>query len=127
MDERALALVTRPPAWCDEHEPVRDVARRMGETGESCVLVRGERGIGIVTDHDFRRLGATGQYSVDAPVGDLVSMPVVTVDESATAPAALLRMLEHGVHHLVVTDRSGTPYASARPGQYRVACWYRPA
>ena len=25
------------------------------------------------------------------------------------------------------TDRSGTPYASARPGQYRVACWNRPA
>jgi CBS domain-containing protein len=44
---------------------------------------------------------------VDAPVTELATVPALTVDENATQAASLLRMVEHGVHHLVVVDGAG--------------------
>jgi CBS domain-containing protein len=76
--------------------------------------VRTDAGTGIVTDHDFRHRVATGEVSSDAPVGALATVPVLTIDEQATQAAALLRMVEHAVHHLVVTDPAGRPVGVVR-------------
>jgi len=108
MDER-LADVMRPVLWCEPDEPVRAVAARIGTAGESCALVRDDGGLGIVTDHDFRQRVATGEIGVDAPVKDLTSAPVLTIPADAPQSTALSRMVEHGVHHLVVTDAEGQP------------------
>jgi CBS domain-containing protein len=98
-----LARVIRPLVWCREDERVREVATRMAQAAQSYMLVQTARGLGIVTDHDFRRLVGTGDVPVDAPIARLASVPAITIEESATAATALLRMVEHGVHHLVVT------------------------
>jgi CBS domain-containing protein len=87
------------------------VAARLGDA--SCVLVTGEPP-GIATDHDFRRLVATGQVAVDAPLAAVTTVPVLTIDLAATAADALLRMLEHGVHHLVATGAGGAPAGIVR-------------
>jgi CBS domain-containing protein len=57
---------------------------------------------------------ATGGVALDAPVGDLATVPALTADEDATSAAGLLQMVEHGVHHLVVTDRSARPSGVVR-------------
>nr|BFE71856.1 cyclic nucleotide-binding/CBS domain-containing protein [Actinoplanes digitatis] len=112
--DRRLADVMRPIVWCAESDLVRHTADRIGAAGTSCALVRTAVGLGIVTDHDFRHRVATGHIGVDAPVARLATVPALTIDEDATQTAGLLRMVEHGVHHLVVTGQSGRPVGVIR-------------
>ncbi|WP_327004468.1 DUF294 nucleotidyltransferase-like domain-containing protein [Dactylosporangium sp. NBC_01737] len=109
-----LARLMRPIVWCAETDRVRDVAERIGAAGLSCALVRTDGRIGIVTDLDFRRKVATGQVGVDAPVTALVTVPALTVEDTATRAQGLLRMIERGVHHLVVVDQTGRPVGVLR-------------
>ncbi len=111
---RRLADVMRPIVWCAESDPIRDAAERIGAAGTSCALVPTAGGLGIVTDHDFRHRVATGGIGLDAPVARMATVPALTIDEDATQAAGLLRMVEHGVHHLVVTDQSGRPVGVIR-------------
>ncbi len=104
----------RPIVWCAPTDTVRDAAARIGAAGLSCALVRTGDGLGIVTDHDFRRRVATGEVALDAAIGELATLPALTIDEDATQAAGLLQMIEHGVHHLVVTDQSERPVGVVR-------------
>ncbi len=112
--DRRLTDLMRPVVWCAESDRVRDVAHRISVDGTSCALVHAAAGVGIVTDHDFRHRVATGKIGIDAPVGALATVPALTIDEDATQAAGLLRMVEHGVHHLVVTDPAGRPVGVVR-------------
>lgn len=111
---RQLARVARPVVWCEATDRIRDVAGRMSAGAHSCALVRTGGRLGIVTDHDFRQRVATGEVSVDAPVSDLATVPVLTIGHDATQAAGLLRMVELGVHHLVVTEDTGRPSGVVR-------------
>jgi CBS domain-containing protein len=44
---------------------------------------------------------------VDAALAELATVPVLTVGSDASVFDALLRMVRHGVHHLVVTRPDG--------------------
>src|SRR4051794_38897546 len=110
--DRPLRRVIRAPMWCTAGDPVRDVAQRMVASDQSCVLVRTPGGPGIVTDHDFRALVARGGLA--ASIGELAPRPVCTIEDDATAAAALLRMVEAGIHHLAVVDRTGEPIGVVR-------------
>ena len=57
---------------------------------------------------------ATGRVPADAPVGDIATMPVVVITDSATVAEAFLRMVEHDVHHLPVVDSQGRPSGVVR-------------
>ncbi|MDG6110137.1 CBS domain-containing protein [Dactylosporangium aurantiacum] len=107
--DRPLTRLVRPIVWCDATDRVRDVAARIGAAGLSCALVRAGDHTGIVTDLDFRAQVATGRVGPDAPVRALATVPALTVGEDATQEQGLLRMVEHGVHHLVVVDGAGRP------------------
>ncbi len=111
---RTLAQLARPIIWCDAGDPIRDVAARMGAGGSSCALVRSAHDVGIVTDHDFRDRVATGGIGIEMPIGMLATVPALAIRESATQAEGLLRMVEHGVHHLVVTDHAGNPTGVVR-------------
>jgi CBS domain-containing protein len=104
----------RPIVWCDAATPVRDAAHAIGAAGQSCALVRGGPGYGIVTDRDFRHRVATGEVSVDAPVREIMSVPVITVPGEATVASSFVRMVEAGVHHLVVEDEHQHPLGVLR-------------
>jgi len=109
VGDQTVARLMRPIVWCAETDRVRDVAERIGGAGLSCALIRTGAGLGIVTDVDFRRKVAAGQVGVDAPITALATMPALTIEEDATQATGLLRMIERGVHHLVVVDRTGHP------------------
>jgi CBS domain-containing protein len=112
--DRRLAELMRPIVWCAETDRIRAVADQIGGAATSCALVRTAAGLGMVTDHDFRRHVATGRISIDAPIAQLATVPALTIDEDATQAAGLLCMVEHGVHHLVVTDQSSRPVGVVR-------------
>lgn len=107
--ERPVSEAMKPVMWCDADESVRQVAVRMTEHGQKATLMALGAGYGIVTDDDFRRLVATGDVGLDAPVSRIASNPVQSVSAVSTVWATYLHMVDHGIHHMVVTDASGRP------------------
>ncbi|WP_158220534.1 putative nucleotidyltransferase substrate binding domain-containing protein [Kineosporia sp. A_224] len=89
-------------------DPLRDVVAAMHDRDASCVLVRTADGhLGIVTDRDLRtRVVATGR-SVSDPVGEVATVPAVTVAPDATTDDAVLALLTHGFRHLPVVGAGG--------------------
>jgi CBS domain-containing protein len=112
--DRPLAQLVRPIVWCRATDRIRDVARRISADDQSCALLHTDAGLGIVTDHDFRRWVATGEVDADAPVSAVATVPALTIEGDATQAAGLLRMVEHAVHHLVVADEIGQPVGVVR-------------
>ncbi len=109
-----VSRFARPIVWCDPDTTLQQTARRISDAGTSCALVRTEHGIAIVTDSDFRLAAGNGRYAADAPVAEFATHPALSITEDAPVAAAFLRMLERGVHHLVLTSRSGRPTGVVR-------------
>jgi CBS domain-containing protein len=104
---RVGSLVRRAPVTCGPETTVQEAAKLMTEARVSAVLVSTEQGVGILTDRDFRsRVLAAGEPS-QARVRSVMSFPVVTASDDVTVEEVLLLMLEHGFHHVPVTDREG--------------------
>ncbi len=110
----SVRSLLRPVVWADGGETVAVVATRITDAGHSGALVAEGAGWGIVTDHDFRKRVATGALAPAAPVRDLASFPALTVSEEFSQAAAFARMIDRGVHHLVVLDGRGTPIGILR-------------
>lgn len=71
-------------------------------------------GLGIITDQDFRRKVATGLLTIGAPARAPATRPVVMRTRGPRSATAFFRMVESGVHHLVVTDDNGRPAGVVR-------------
>jgi CBS domain-containing protein len=99
----------RPLVIAEHDDSIADVARLVSGAGHSAALVRRGDEWGVVTDHDFRRRVATGELPPSAPVGELTSFPAIAIGEDFSQAAAFSRMIDHGVHHLVVMDGRGVP------------------
>lgn len=108
------ALFTLPVGEISRRRPVtiggaariRHAAQTMVRERVSCLIVTGDDGVptGIVTDRDLReKVVATGS-SLDGPVEGIVSSPVIAVDSEEHCFEALLLMMRHEIHHLLVTD-----------------------
>lgn len=117
LQERAHLPVTRfvrPVVRCAPEETIREVATRIGGADQSCAVLVSGRGLGIVTDHDFRHRVGSGRIDTDAPIGAIASRPVLTVSPETTVATAFLTMVEYGVHHVVVVDTAGRPVGVLR-------------
>ncbi len=104
----------RAIVWCDASASVREVAKAITDSEQSCALIRSGDELGLVTDRDFRSRVGVGEVSIDAPVRAIMSTPIITVPNSTTLAAAFLLMVEAGVHHLVVIDEYQKPIGIVR-------------
>ncbi len=95
---------------CSPDSPIKDVARLVASQQHQAVVVVDENDlpIGIITEADLCARVATGDISTEAPVSELMSSPVMTVNSELTTGDLLLLMLTHGLRHLCVTQ-DGTP------------------
>ncbi len=100
--------------WCDASASVREVAKAITDSDQSCALIRSGDELGLVTDRDFRSRVGVGEVSIDAPVRAIMSTPIITVPKTTTLAAAFLLMVEAGVHHLVVIDEYEKPIGIVR-------------
>ncbi len=85
-----------------------DPGERLGGPGPS------RRGVGRGHRPRLPRRVATGEVSPAAPVGDLASYPVIGIGEDFSQAAAFSRMIDRGVHHLVVLDAPRRPWGIMR-------------
>ena len=99
-------------AFCMEGNSVKEAAEIMAEyrIGSLVVANHDLHPIGIVTSTDYTRRVGTGQVSIEAPVRRLMSSPVVTIPTDLTVSQVMLKMMRHGIRHLVATE-DGTPHS----------------
>jgi len=74
--------MTEKPACCAPDASIRDAARLMVENdcGEIPVTDEAGKPVGVVTDRDIACRAVAAGKSLDTPVREIMSKPVVTVD-----------------------------------------------
>lgn len=85
---------------------VLEAARLMSShrVGALVVVDGGGRPVGIVTTTDLRDRVLVVQRNLSAPVGEIMSAPLLTMEARDFCFEALLKMMSHDVHHLPVLD-----------------------
>jgi len=66
------------------------------------ILDANEQPSGIVTDRDMREKVVARARNVNDPVKDIMSLPLVRVDVKDYCFEAVLRMIKHNIHHILV-------------------------
>ncbi|MCF6182951.1 DUF294 nucleotidyltransferase-like domain-containing protein [Lutibacter sp.] len=100
---------SKHPITCSKNTSVKNAAdimcdKRVG----SILIVENKNPIGIITDKDLRLKIATGLFSIQNKVADVMSSPVITSHEKITTTEAQIAMLRHKITHLCIT-KDGTP------------------
>jgi len=112
--QSSVTRYMRSILWAKDSDSIREVAEQMTSAEQSFALIESRNGVGLVTDRDFRSKVGRGEFSIDSPVGAMMSYPVITVSSRITLAAAFLQMVERGVHHLVVVDEFEKPLGVVR-------------
>ena len=99
-------VVRQKAITCLEHTTIREAAQvAAGEHASSLFVIGADRrAIGIVTDADFAQKVIAGGMSAELTVTQIMSAPVIAVESGDRIFQALLAMLAHDIHHILVTD-----------------------
>lgn len=103
----AVSDVARQPALvCSPTTTVQAAAQQMKHTGATCLLVGDSdgRAAGIVTENDLTEKVIAQGMPLDTAVARIMSSPVISVESGERVFQALLSMLAHDIHHVLVTD-----------------------
>ncbi len=94
---------------CDLSVPIRRAAHIMKKANSSAILVKTPMGehVGIVTDMVLRDRVIANDLSYDTPVYEVMSSPLIYVQDTALIFEAVLLMQEEGIKHLVVKNAAG--------------------
>jgi len=100
-------LPTREPIAASSGISIRDAAGIMSRNRVSSLVLVDPAGIpvGIITDRDLRDKVAAVARDGAEPVGNIMSLIVVTVDAAEPCFDALVAMMRNNVHHLPVLER----------------------
>ncbi|MBI5649618.1 MAG: cyclic nucleotide-binding/CBS domain-containing protein [Chloroflexi bacterium] len=101
------ALLNRELVSCAGDCTIQQVAIKMRDLRISSMVIVDAHGvgIGIVTDRDLRsRVIAEGMDAL-TPVAAIMVSPVISIDQDDLAFEALLKMLNMGIHHLLVVEQ----------------------
>ncbi|MGB5504731.1 MAG: DUF294 nucleotidyltransferase-like domain-containing protein [Polyangiales bacterium] len=96
---------------CNGETTIRDAASMMSERNVGSILiVDGDRlPLGIVTDSDLRTKVVGQGRDVSDLISEIMSSPVLTVDEQTTLSSLIATVMKKHLHHFAVTE-DGTPH-----------------
>jgi CBS domain-containing protein len=113
-EKRGLAtplseLLRRAPIVCERDAVLGDVLRTMEQhrIGSMPIVDAQAQPLGIFTRQDVIGRVVLPQRPLAAPMGDVMSAPVVTLPVDATAGDAAVLMAQRGIRHVVVCDGRG--------------------
>lgn len=96
---------TKNPITTTRKDLVKNVAQLMTKRKIGSVIIEeNQLPLGIVTDKDLRSKIATGLFSIDITVDQIMSAPVITVPENISIAETQMMMLKHNIGHLCVTE-----------------------
>jgi len=92
---------------CQKNTSIFEAAQMLARSKATCVFVvnGNSDAVGIVTDRDFAEKVAAQALSLELPVTDIMSKPVVAIDSSDPLFYALLAMVSRNIHHVLVTQQ----------------------
>lgn len=93
------------PYIADADVPVIEAIQGMEQEKAKTILVRGGEKLGIVSDTDIRRKLLLVGESIDIPVGNIATFPVVGISTDAFLFNALLLMTRHAIKRLIVFEK----------------------
>ena len=97
-------IAAREIATIREEATIQDAAQAMSKHRISSIIVTNGSGepAGIVTDRDLREKVVAHAMGVAVPVRDIMSRPLIQVDAKDYCFEAILRMIKHNIHHILV-------------------------
>ena len=98
-------VAMRSAFLCNPETSIQAAAQLMAATQSTSVFVAdsSKRAIGVVTDNDFAEKVVARATPLDAPVTEIMSSPVIGVEATDPVFYAMVQMLSHNIHHLLVT------------------------
>ena len=107
--EALSADYSKNPITCELHTTIKNAAKIMtNKHVGSIIIIKNDKPLGIITDKDLRTKIATGKFTIDQEVSNIMSSPVIAYPEKITIAEAQIAMLQHKVTHLCIT-KNGTP------------------
>jgi CBS domain-containing protein len=94
---------------CPDHFTIQEAARMMTTERKGYLLIadKGGKLSGIVTDEDLRKRVVAVDYRKDAPIADIMTVPLLSLSDDAQVFEAYLLMIEKEISHLAVSDKNG--------------------
>jgi CBS domain-containing protein len=88
----------------DEGSTIQESAQVMARNKVSSVIITDRNGLplGIVTDRDLREKVVAKGRDVAEPVKNIMSLPLIRLDARDYCFEAVLKMIRHNVHHMLV-------------------------
>ncbi|MEM6842745.1 MAG: DUF294 nucleotidyltransferase-like domain-containing protein [Bacteroidota bacterium] len=85
---------------------LQEAAQQMADwrVGSLVITNTEQHPIGILTDTDLRDWVATGRLPLSAPAEKVMSQPVVTAGQEQSVADVLVKMMQHDVHHICLTQ-----------------------
>ena len=96
------------PLFVDENESIYNVVELLKNEKAASVIVQGKDEIGIVTDTDFREKMVLNRMSYDAPVKEITTFGLKTIDENTLLFHAQFQMNKYRIKRLIVTNDEGS-------------------
>jgi len=105
---RIRDIMCKQVVTAKEDTSILDACRLLNErhVGSLVIVDEEQRCTGIFTERDAIRIIAQ-QFSIDQPLGKVMSRHIVTVSIDASFQEAKRLMLTHNIRHLPVTDQEG--------------------
>ena len=101
---RVGELATKDVVTVTQNVTIREAAKIMVTNRISSIVVIDRQGLpaGIVTDRDLREKVVARGRNVDHPITEIMSLPLVRVDVRDLCFEAVLKMIKHNIHHILV-------------------------
>jgi len=89
---------------CSIDSSIQETAQIMAQNKISSIVVVDNKGlpVGIVTDRDLREKVVAKGRDVNNPVKSIMSLPLIKINASDFCYEAILKMIRHKIHHLLV-------------------------
>lgn len=97
-------IATKNVITLHKNASIKEAAEVMAKNKISSLVIIDDNNIpaGIVTDRDLREKVVAKARDVNEPVSNIMSLPLIRVDANAYCYEAILKMIRHGIHHLLV-------------------------
>jgi CBS domain-containing protein len=99
-----INIASRDVVAANENTSIREAARLMSQKKISSLIILDDEGlpVGIVTDRDLREKVVAKARDISGPVKNIMSYPLVGIDARQYCYEAIMQMIRHNIHHLIV-------------------------
>lgn len=106
MVARIYDAYLRPPFFVDYRDSIYNAVASLQKYKITSILVRRNEEVGIVTDTDIRNHVILKRKSVDDPVGDIATFPVIFMPYDDYLFNALLLMTKHSIKRVAIKNEN---------------------